>query len=115
MKSTLASQRLLCSSSVSSFLLFCFPASQRGAEQEPKAGRRAVAGWLQRPSPLGRSSIAEPGAAGSLQSDEIFADSFRQVTRRCYIQSQVKMGLACPFAVGFVLQTNEQIGFLLRV
>lgn len=109
-KSTLASQHLLCSSSVSGFLLFCLPVSRRRAEQELKAGGgQGLAG----PGALGRSSIVEPGAAASLQSDEICADSFWQVTRRCCTQSQVKMGLACPFAVGFVLQTSEQIRVLL--
>lgn len=88
-----------------------------GESEKGRAGaegrRRAGAGWPRCPGALGRSSIAEPGAAASLQSDEICADSFWQVTRRCCTQSQVKMGLACPFAVGFVLQTNEQIRVLL--
>lgn len=112
-KSTLASQCLLCSSSVSGFLLFCLPVSRRRAEQELKAGGGQGLDGCGAPVPWGRSSITEPGAAASLQSDEICADSFWQVTRRCCTQSQVKMGLGCPFAVGFVLQTNEQIRVLL--
>lgn len=60
-KSTLASQHLLCSSSVSGFLLFCLPVSRRRAEQELKAGGGQGLAGCGAPVPWEGAASRSPG------------------------------------------------------